>query len=104
MGPTGRNLRLERAKADSMAPTKKQKSSEAPAVPTQANMIRNICMWHWNQLQPGGQGTAAHFDAYYKALTDTEKEPFKKEMYVGRGATQKANTAANKGPATLTCA
>ncbi|KAH8995999.1 hypothetical protein EDB92DRAFT_1814457 [Lactarius akahatsu] len=44
-------------------------------------------MWHWNQLQPGGQGTAAHFDAYYKALTDTEKEPFKKEMYVGRGAT-----------------
>ncbi|KAH9032254.1 hypothetical protein EDB85DRAFT_1890745 [Lactarius pseudohatsudake] len=44
-------------------------------------------MRHWNQLQPGGQGTAAHFDAYYKALTDTEKEPFKKEMYVGRGAT-----------------
>ncbi|KAH9043032.1 hypothetical protein EDB84DRAFT_1640155 [Lactarius hengduanensis] len=95
-GPTGRNLRLERAKADSSkkrkndtlpaAPTKKHKSLEAPAVPTQANTIRNISMRHWNQLQPGGQGTAAHFDAYYKALTDTEKEPFKKEMYVGRGA------------------
>ncbi|KAH8981089.1 hypothetical protein EDB86DRAFT_3087377 [Lactarius hatsudake] len=112
MGPTGRNLRLEHAKADSskkrknnapsVAPTKKQKLLEAPAVPTQANMIRNICMWHWNQLQPGGQGTAAHFDAYYKALMDTEKEPFKKEMYIGRGAMRKANVAANKGPATPT--
>ncbi|KAH9012318.1 hypothetical protein EDB85DRAFT_1900446 [Lactarius pseudohatsudake] len=29
-----------------------------------------------NQLQPGGQGiaSAAHFDAYYKALSDAEKE------------------------------
>jgi hypothetical protein len=62
-------------------------------------------MRHWNQLQPGGQGTVAQFDAYYKTLSDIEKEvrslllqtiparplthakPFKKEMYVGRGAT-----------------
>ncbi|KAH9069388.1 hypothetical protein EDB83DRAFT_2518517 [Lactarius deliciosus] len=85
-----------------LAPTKKQKSSGAPAIPTQTNSIRNICMRHWNQLQPGGQGTAAHFDAYYKALLDAEKEPFKKQMYIGRGATRKANAAANKGNAAST--
>ncbi|KAH8997107.1 hypothetical protein EDB86DRAFT_2828874 [Lactarius hatsudake] len=67
--------------------TKKQRSSGMLAIPTQTNSIRNICMQHWNQLQPGGQGTAAHFNAYYKALSDTEKEPFKKQMYIGRGAT-----------------
>ncbi|KAH9075561.1 hypothetical protein EDB83DRAFT_2515215 [Lactarius deliciosus] len=85
-----------------LAPTKKQKSSGAPAIPTQTNSIRNICMRHWNQLQPGGQGTATHFDAYYKALSDAEKEPFKKQMYIGHGATRKANVAANKGNAALT--
>ncbi|KAI9442576.1 hypothetical protein H4582DRAFT_2096493 [Lactarius indigo] len=112
-GPS--NPRPEGAKTDSNkkrksndsvppgVPTKKQKSSDAPAIPTQANTIRNICMRHWNQLQPGGQGTTAHFDAYYKGLSDAEKEPFKKEMYIGRGATRKANAAANKGTATLAC-
>ncbi|KAI9440360.1 hypothetical protein H4582DRAFT_2210601 [Lactarius indigo] len=112
-GPS--NLRPEGAKADSNkkrksndsippgVPTKKQKSSDTPAIPTQANTIRNICMRHWNQLQPGGQGTTAHFDAYYKGLSDAEKEPFKKEMYIGCGAMRKANAAANKGAATLAC-
>ncbi|KAH8992894.1 hypothetical protein EDB83DRAFT_2325246 [Lactarius deliciosus] len=101
-----------------LAPTKKQKSSGAPAIPTQTNSIRNICMWHWNQLQPGGQGTATHFNAYYKALSDAEKEvhepffnttpplihtkPFKKQMYIGRGATRKANAVVNKGNAAST--
>ncbi|KAH9165643.1 hypothetical protein EDB89DRAFT_2076594 [Lactarius sanguifluus] len=85
-----------------VAPTKKQKSSGAPAIPTQTNSIRNICMQHWNQLQPGGQGTAAHFDTYYKALSDAEKEPFKKQMYIGHGATRKANAVVNKGTAAST--
>ncbi|KAH9025351.1 hypothetical protein EDB83DRAFT_2526801 [Lactarius deliciosus] len=107
LGPEDANADASKKRKSSnnvppLAPTKKQKSLGAPAIPTQTNSIRNICMQHWNQLQPGGQGTAAHFDAYYKALSDAEKEPFKKQMYIGRGATRKANAAANKGNAAST--
>ena len=31
-------------------------------------------MRHWNALQPGGQGLASEFDAYFKTLSDTDKE------------------------------
>jgi hypothetical protein len=31
-------------------------------------------MRHWIQLQPGSQGSIANFDAYYKTLSDVEKE------------------------------
>src|ERR1700761_7474269 len=35
---------------------------------------RNICMIHWNAQQPGGQGLASEFDAYFKALSVEAKE------------------------------
>jgi hypothetical protein len=38
------------------------------------HLRRNICMRHWNQLQPAGQGTVTQFDVYYKALSEVEKE------------------------------
>ncbi|KAH9169046.1 hypothetical protein EDB89DRAFT_1908880 [Lactarius sanguifluus] len=120
-GDTNANPSKKRKSSNNVPPvalTKKQKSSGALAIPTQTNSIRNICMRHWNQLQPGGQGTAAHFDAYYKALSDAKKEvhdpffnatpplihakPFRKQMYIGRGATRKANAAVNKGTTTST--
>ncbi len=31
-------------------------------------------MHRWNEQQPGGQGLASEFDAYFKSLTDAEKE------------------------------
>lgn len=31
-------------------------------------------MREWNKRQPNGQGLLADFDAYYNALTDSEKE------------------------------
>ncbi|KAI9465285.1 hypothetical protein BJY52DRAFT_1246289 [Lactarius psammicola] len=74
----------------SAGPTKKQKVSDALATPAQANTTRSICMRRWNQLQPGGRGLAADFDAYYKALSDAEIG----EMYKRRDATAKA--VANK--------
>jgi len=77
-------------------------------------------MRHWNQLQPGGQGLTADFNAYYKALSDAEKEvceprfetipsdvsstrtkPFKQEMYKRRDATvsfrEQCDTLMNEG-------
>ncbi|KAI9445310.1 hypothetical protein H4582DRAFT_908008 [Lactarius indigo] len=72
---------------------KKQKEVETLAIPTDRNTIRNICMRHWNKLQPGGQGLASEFDAYFKTLSDTDKEPFKKEMRAVPRATKKARTA-----------
>ncbi|KAI9430225.1 hypothetical protein H4582DRAFT_2064038 [Lactarius indigo] len=89
------NIRLERARLGATnekkrkpdnktqtpsASTKKQKTSAALAIPSDGNSIRNICMRCWNELQPGGQGLASDFEEYFKALTDIDKEPFKKEM------------------------
>jgi hypothetical protein len=31
-------------------------------------------MHHWNELEPGGQGLASEFDAYFKTLSDIDKE------------------------------
>ena len=31
-------------------------------------------MRHWNGLQSGGQGLASDFDAYFKTLSDMDKE------------------------------
>ncbi|KAH9039920.1 hypothetical protein EDB84DRAFT_1020222 [Lactarius hengduanensis] len=73
---------------------KKQKAVETLAIPTDRNTIRNICMRHWNELQPGGQGLASEFDVYFKTLSDTDKEPFKKEMRAVPRATKKARAAA----------
>ncbi|KAH9020485.1 hypothetical protein EDB84DRAFT_1565692 [Lactarius hengduanensis] len=59
---------------------KRQKVSNVLAIPTEGNTIRNICMRHWNEEQPGGQGPLSEFDVYFKSLTDAGKEPFKKEQ------------------------
>ena len=93
------NLCLEQARAahtgkwkgDSKTPStapKWQKISPC-AEPTQANSIkyvsivtltwfsspfRNICMCQWNKQQPNGQGLVSEFDAYFKALTNADKE------------------------------
>ncbi|KAF8267032.1 hypothetical protein EI94DRAFT_87120 [Lactarius quietus] len=67
--------------------SKKQKTrADAFAVPDNTNSIRNVCMRHWNSQQPGGQGLAADFDAYFKALSKEDREPFKKEMRAAQGA------------------
>lgn len=106
------NLRLERArvnqdgkrKSDDKSPSvalKRQKTS-ALAEPTHANSIRNICMHRWNEQQPGGQGLASDFDAYFRSLTDAEKEPFKKEMLSKRATGRKTKAAASKSGNTTT--
>ncbi|KAH9162767.1 hypothetical protein EDB89DRAFT_2024193 [Lactarius sanguifluus] len=49
---------------------------------TNKKIDRNICMRHWNKLQPGGQGLASEFDVYFKTLSDTDKEVSRPlEMY-----------------------
>ncbi|KAH8979543.1 hypothetical protein EDB92DRAFT_2107530 [Lactarius akahatsu] len=53
---------------------KRQKVSNALAIPTEGNTIKNICMRHWNKEQPGGQGPLSEFDVYFKSLTDADKE------------------------------
>ncbi|KAH8981809.1 hypothetical protein EDB92DRAFT_2118026 [Lactarius akahatsu] len=53
---------------------KRQKVSNALAIPTEGNTIKNICIGHWNKEQPGGQGPLSEFDVYFKSLTDADKE------------------------------
>jgi hypothetical protein len=66
---------------------KKQKvaSSGALAIPEGGNSIpvysphanislRNICIHHWYERQPGGQGLLADFEEYFKSLSDTDRE------------------------------
>jgi hypothetical protein len=36
--------------------------------------LRNICMRHWNETQPGGQGSLINFEAHFKSLSGAEKE------------------------------
>ncbi len=31
-------------------------------------------MHRWNERQPGGQGLTAHFNVYFKGLSETDKE------------------------------
>ncbi|KAH9174183.1 hypothetical protein EDB89DRAFT_1904676 [Lactarius sanguifluus] len=89
------NIRLERTrlgannekkrKSDNKTPsasTKKQKTSTVLAIPPDGNSIKNVCMRHWNELQPGGQGLASEFEEYFEALSDSDKKPFKKEMRI----------------------
>lgn len=56
------------------ATSKKQKIATALAEPTCRITIKNISMRQWNEWQPGGQGLATDFDAYFKGLSDAEKE------------------------------
>ncbi|KAF8256431.1 hypothetical protein EI94DRAFT_1766954, partial [Lactarius quietus] len=85
------NIRLEHSLAlaekkrkpaeDKLPSNKKPKCTPtALAIPPEGNTIRNVCMRRWNKQQPGGQGLATDFDVYFKALTEAEKEPFKREM------------------------
>ncbi|KAH8978325.1 hypothetical protein EDB86DRAFT_2994571 [Lactarius hatsudake] len=101
------NLRLERAMANAekkrkaegrtaAATSKKQKTATTLAEPTGTITIKNICMRQWNEQQPGGQGLATDFDAYFKGLSDADKERFKTEMRVAQAAARKAKTAAKK--------
>ncbi|KAH9002129.1 hypothetical protein EDB86DRAFT_2827553 [Lactarius hatsudake] len=101
------NLRLERAMANAekkrkaegrtaAATSKKQKTATTLAEPTGTITIKNICMRQWNEQQPGGQGLATNFDAYFKGLSDADKEQFKTEMRVAQAATRKAKMAAKK--------
>jgi hypothetical protein len=42
-------------------------------------------MWHWNELQPGGQGLAADFNLYFRSLNDANKEVhFPDHVYITR--------------------
>ncbi|KAH9171694.1 hypothetical protein EDB89DRAFT_1906825 [Lactarius sanguifluus] len=77
---------------------KRQKVSNELAIPTEGNSIRNICMRHWNEEQPGGQGSLSEFDVYFKSLTDADKEPFKKEQRVAQATARKAKKRANDVP------
>ncbi|KAH9037139.1 hypothetical protein EDB84DRAFT_1655847 [Lactarius hengduanensis] len=101
------NLRLERAMANqekkrkaegktTATTSKKQKTTTTLAEPTGTITIKNICIRQWNERQPGSQGLAADFDAYFKGLSDADKEPFKKEMHIAQAAARKAKTAAKK--------
>ncbi|KAI9432711.1 hypothetical protein H4582DRAFT_2061538 [Lactarius indigo] len=85
VNPAIPNLRLERAMANAekkrkaegkttTAASKKQKTANGLAEPTSTITIKNICMRQWNERQPGGQGLAADFDAYFKGLSDVDKE------------------------------
>ncbi|KAH9071370.1 hypothetical protein EDB83DRAFT_2313448, partial [Lactarius deliciosus] len=79
---------------------KRQKVSNALAIPTEGNTIKNICMRHWNEEQPGGQGPLSEFDVYFKSLTDADKEhlmllkPFKKEQRNVQATARKAKKRA----------
>ncbi|KAH9027955.1 hypothetical protein EDB85DRAFT_1892735 [Lactarius pseudohatsudake] len=77
---------------------KRQKVSNVLAIPTEGNTIRNICMRHWNEEQPGGQGPLSEFDVYFKSLTDAGKEPFKKEQRNAQATARKAKKRANDTP------
>ncbi|KAH9010693.1 hypothetical protein EDB85DRAFT_2160916 [Lactarius pseudohatsudake] len=89
--------RKQKAEGKTTAATlKKQRTATALAKPTGTITIKNICIRQWNEWQPGGQGLAADFDAYFKGLSDTDKEPFKKEMHIAQAAARKAKTAAKK--------
>ncbi|KAI9437314.1 hypothetical protein H4582DRAFT_2058306 [Lactarius indigo] len=101
------NLRLERAMANAerkrkgkgrtaAATSKKQKTATTLAEPTGTITIKNICMRQWNEQQPGGQGLATDFDAYFKGLSDADKERFKTEMRVAQATARKAKTATKK--------
>ncbi|KAH9172275.1 hypothetical protein EDB89DRAFT_2069930 [Lactarius sanguifluus] len=79
---------------------KRQKVSNELAIPAEGNSIRNICMHHWNEEQPGGQGSLSEFDVYFKSLTDADKEPFKKEQRVAQATARKAKKRANDVPGT----
>ncbi|KAI9454462.1 hypothetical protein BJY52DRAFT_1188889 [Lactarius psammicola] len=78
------------------ATAKKLKTSNAMAIPTGGNSVRNICMRSWNERQPGGQGPLSEFDSYFKSLTDAQKEPFKKEQCTAQATARKAKVAAKK--------
>ncbi|KAI9429940.1 hypothetical protein H4582DRAFT_2064418 [Lactarius indigo] len=84
------NLRLERAMANAEKNAKEAKDRKWSSRTYQHNHHQ------WNERQPGGQGLAADFDAYFKGLSDTDKEPFKKEMRTAQAAVRKAKTAAKK--------
>ena len=73
----------------STSSAKRQKRAQTMAEPTTANSIRyahfngsyradhkcrNICMRHWKQTQPGGQGLLSDFESHFKSLSDTDKE------------------------------
>ncbi|KAI9467419.1 hypothetical protein BJY52DRAFT_1220125 [Lactarius psammicola] len=62
----------------------------------ESNSIRNICMCSWNERQPNGQGPLSEFDTYFKSLTDTQKELFKKEQRIAQATTRKAKASAKK--------
>ncbi|KAH9009740.1 hypothetical protein EDB84DRAFT_1446127 [Lactarius hengduanensis] len=66
----------------------------------EGNTMRNICMCHWNEEQPGGQGLLLEFDVYFKSLTDADKEPFKKEQCNAQATVRKAKKRANDMPGT----
>ncbi|KAI9433541.1 hypothetical protein H4582DRAFT_2060943 [Lactarius indigo] len=80
-----------------MASSKKQKKADTMAEPTEGNSIRNICMRQWNATQPRGQGLLREFESYFKALSEADKEPFKKELRATQVAARKVKTAAKKG-------
>ncbi|KAI9447367.1 hypothetical protein BJY52DRAFT_1193331 [Lactarius psammicola] len=75
---------------------KKLKTSDAMAIPTEGNSVRNICMRSWNKRQPGGQGPLSEFDNYFKSLTNVQKELFKKEQRTAQATARKAKVAAKK--------
>ena len=73
----------------STSSAKRQKRAHTMAEPTTANSIRyaqfhrssradhkrrNICMRHWKESQPGGQGLLSDFDSHFKSLSETDKE------------------------------
>ncbi|KAI9436446.1 hypothetical protein H4582DRAFT_2078585 [Lactarius indigo] len=84
------------APVDAPIPNLRLETATALAEPTSMITIRNICMRQWNKKQLGGQGLAADFDAYYKGLSDADKEPFKKETRTAQAATRRAKTASKK--------
>ncbi|KAI9434751.1 hypothetical protein BJY52DRAFT_1231120 [Lactarius psammicola] len=92
------NMEKKRKAKGKNTPTasKKQKTSNALAEPTSAISIRNICMCHWNEQQPGGQGLTTDFDIHFKGLSKEDKEPFQTAMHIAQGVARKAKTAAKK--------
>ncbi|KAH9050572.1 hypothetical protein EDB87DRAFT_1583277 [Lactarius vividus] len=92
----------QKANGKTMATTsKKQKTTNALAKPTRTITIkcislRNICMHQWNEQQPSSQGLATDFDMYFKRLSDTDKEPFKREMCTAQAVTRKTKMTSKK--------
>ncbi|KAF8257857.1 hypothetical protein EI94DRAFT_1816742 [Lactarius quietus] len=80
--------------------SKKQKKVNMLAEPTTANSIRNVCMHHWNETQPGGHGLLVNFDSHFKSLLDADKEPLKTEVRILQTAVRKSKAAMKK--ATIT--